>query len=236
MGFSRWEASGRFAGWRDKHSGYFFSSSLRIPFAGLSHSFGGGEGRCPQLIEAPSPVLVCLKPTSIFVNSARVRLCPAVPSERLRFRLGACLETPSPWSCLRAPGVAFSIPAGVLLGTARSEQDWVVAAEIGTPVPPFCVPSWSEPCQPISSPASLEPGVTQPVPVEQLGEGARKCRLGTSPSVAVLPASVFGPWACSAHGMPAWPRPAGRLAALTHTLSPPARACGAGWLCSTWPF
>ena len=123
MGSSRWEASGRFAGWRDKHSGYFFSSSLQIPFAGLSHPFRGGEGRCPQLIEAPSPVLVCLKPTSIFVKGARGRLCPAVPSERLPV---SCWEMPCPWSSVRAPGVAFSVPDGVLLGTAVSRLGWLL--------------------------------------------------------------------------------------------------------------
>lgn len=36
---------------------------------------------------------------------------------------------------------------------------------------------------------------------------------------SLLPAAVFGPWACNAHVMPAWPRPAWRLVALSHTHS-----------------
>ena len=36
---------------------------------------------------------------------------------------------------------------------------------------------------------------------------------------SLLPATVFGPWACNAHVMPAWPCPAWRLVALSHTHS-----------------
>ena len=125
----------------------FFSP---IPFAGLSHPFRGGEGRCPQLIEAPSPVLVFLKPTSIFVNSACVRLCPAVPSERLPV---SCWEPawrhPPTLELLKGP---LRMPAQFPMESCLaplSEQAWVVAAETGTLVPPFRVPSWSEPCQSI---------------------------------------------------------------------------------------
>ena len=166
----------------------FFSP---IPFAGLSHPFRGGEGRCPQLVEAPSPVSVFLKPTSIFVNSACVRLCQAVPSERLPV---SCWEPAGRQPPPGAPYGPLKMPSQFPMESCLaplSEQAWVVAAETGTLVPPFCVPSWSEPRQSISSPASLEPGGTQPVPVEQPGEGARKCRPGTRPSGAFsLPRSL----------------------------------------------
>ena len=236
VGFSRWEAPGRFAGWREERSGYFFGSSLRFPFAGLSHPFRGGEGKCPQLIEAPSPVLVFLKPISIFVNSACVRLCQAVPSERLPV---SCWEPA--W---RRP------PPGAPYGPLKMPSQFPMESCLAPPVSRLGLLLLKQ--GPWYLPSVFLPGVNRVNPSLVLllwslaepsrclwssrGRGHANAARGRDPQE---PSSCHSLWTLGMQRT----RDAGlalpSLAAggsFSHTLSLPARACRAGWFCSTWPI